>query len=166
MGKKCFKCSVIKPITEFYKHKEMADGHLNKCKQCTKDDSNKHRSDNIESVREYDRKRGQSPKRKQRNKDYQNNMKENNHEEWTKMRRDACKKSREKNREKFIANSRLRYAVKTNKIKKLPCSICGDIKSEAHHPDYQKPLEVIWLCDFHHKEEHKRLREIERNKIL
>ena len=39
--KKCFKCSESKEISEFYKHPEMGDGHLNKCKQCTIKDTNK-----------------------------------------------------------------------------------------------------------------------------
>ena len=32
--KKCKKCSVVKPIEEFHKHKMMRDGHLNICKAC------------------------------------------------------------------------------------------------------------------------------------
>lgn len=34
--KKCFICNIEKPITEFYKHPTTSDGHLGKCKECTK----------------------------------------------------------------------------------------------------------------------------------
>ena len=27
-----------------------------------------------------------------------------------------------------------------------PCEKCGSADSQKHHPDYSKPLDVIWLC--------------------
>ena len=41
--KTCFKCGRELPLSSFYKHPRMGDGHLNKCKDCTKKDV----SDNI-----------------------------------------------------------------------------------------------------------------------
>lgn len=36
--KRCYKCGRLLPITDFYRHPSMADGHLGKCKECTKQD--------------------------------------------------------------------------------------------------------------------------------
>jgi ribosomal protein S27AE len=36
-----------------------------------------------------------------------------------------------------------------------PCEVCGEKKVEAHHDDYDKPLDVRWLCPAHHAETHR-----------
>ena len=45
--KKCFKCGRLQPLDMFYKHPKMADGHLNKCKDCTKKDVHNKYMENI-----------------------------------------------------------------------------------------------------------------------
>lgn len=57
---------------------------------------------------------------------------------------------------KIEARLKLNYAVKCGKVKKLPC-FCSELKVDAHHPDYSKPLDVVWLCRLHHKQLHKKL---------
>lgn len=58
--KQCFKCGELKELTEFYKHKQMVDGHLNKCKSCTKNDVSENYSKNSKDQLfiEQERKRG------------------------------------------------------------------------------------------------------------
>ncbi len=48
----------------------------------------------------------------------------------------------------------LRDYVRRGKMIRLPCEVCGDVKTHGHHDDYDKPLEVRWLCVFHHRETH------------
>jgi len=45
--KKCFKCGIEKELSDFYVHPRMGDGHLNKCKECTKNDVHKDYRKNI-----------------------------------------------------------------------------------------------------------------------
>jgi hypothetical protein len=60
MEKQCFKCKVIKPLTEFYKHLKMKDGTVNKCKDCNKNDVKGNYLEHIKDPNyiEKERKRG------------------------------------------------------------------------------------------------------------
>ena len=49
----------------------------------------------------------------------------------------------------------LNHYLRDNHISRKPCEICGAEKSEAHHDDYDKPLEIRWLCFKCHREWHK-----------
>lgn len=57
MTKQCQKCRTTKQLTDFYPHKENADGLLNKCKTCTKEDVLRNRYAHHSYYLEYDRKR-------------------------------------------------------------------------------------------------------------
>lgn len=61
----------------------------------------------------------------------------------------------EKNKYKSAAHRLVNRAVAAGKLEKLPCEVCGEQKSQAHHSDYDKPLEVNWLCQLHHRALHK-----------
>lgn len=60
--KTCFKCGQTKKLDEFYIHKEMKDGHLNKCKSCAKLDVSKRHVLNMKnpSFLEKERERGRN----------------------------------------------------------------------------------------------------------
>lgn len=47
-----------------------------------------------------------------------------------------------------------RWAVHNAKLQHKPCVYCGIKKAEAHHPDHNNKLDVVWLCKPHHLKEH------------
>lgn len=61
-----------------------------------------------------------------------------------------------RNPEAVRAHNAVKEALRTGKLVKLPCQVCGSPHSEAHHPNYDKPLRVRWLCRIHHKRLHQR----------
>lgn len=138
--KKCFKCHETKPLSEFYKHKQMADGHLNKCKGCAKNDVNKNRYKNYEYYLDYDRRR------------FHENV------DRRKYSYEKSRQHRQSSPIKRQARVLVRNAVRDGRLAKQPCVVCGTTENiEAHHEDYSRPLEVVWLCRKHHGEAHRQI---------
>lgn len=136
MKKICFKCNEEKNLNKFYVHKEMYDGHFNKCKKCIKEDVLKYRKENIKKIRQYDRERAKLPHRRaesvKRTKEY-----------------------RQRYPEKHKAHQLVAHSLKIGNIIKQPCAVCNSTERiEAHHPNYSEPLNVVWLCSAHHSAVH------------
>lgn len=133
--KTCFKCLSVKPLEEFYVHPMMADGHLNKCKDCTRSDVALHRAANLEKIRAYDNWRALLPHR-------------------IELRRRVAAEYDASYPERKRATRAVNNAIRDGRLKKQPCHICGEPVVEAHHPDYSAPLDVVWLCVIHHRQLH------------
>ena len=134
--KKCFKCHQIKPLSDYYKHPRMGDGHLNKCKSCTKKDSVSRREINL-----------------------QNPL-------WVEWERDRCRRKSHKyngiwlarNPMKRKSQNTLNNAVRDGRIMKPNyCTSCfkTGVTIHGHHHDYSKPLDVEWLCAGCHGKRHR-----------
>lgn len=128
--KKCFKCDEVLPMAEFYPHPRMTDGHLGKCKKCTRYDTRQNRSARRAQYNAYDRERSKSP-----------------------TRIAAIRASRAT--EKKLATQAVYNALQHGRLTREPCVVCGELKSEAHHTDYSKQLDVMWLCRRHHAALHR-----------
>lgn len=147
--KTCRDCHVEKPATDFYPHPRMADGRLNKCKTCVKARISRHRRNNIEKIRAYDQIRNRLPHRLEIRRKYAKT------EAGKRVRATANSAWRQREPEKTAAHTILNHAIRDGKVKKGPCSVCGlKKKIHGHHEDYSKPLDVIWVCDKHHKQIH------------
>ena len=70
----------------------------------------------------------------------------------------ANKAYRQRNKKRLAAHNAVAKAVLRKGLAPLPCLECGELKTEAHHADYDRPLDVIWLCQPHHKETHAQAR--------
>lgn len=56
-------------------------------------------------------------------------------------------------RMKDSARSYANTYLRRGKIERKGCRVCGE-PAEMHHPDYARPLEVVWLCRRHHLDLH------------
>jgi hypothetical protein len=71
----------------------------------------------------------------------------------------ADQKRNLKYKKERAARTAVYRAIQKKLLIPLPCLICGN-NSEAHHANYDRPLDVVWLCTKHHKETHKLTKEL------
>lgn len=126
--KTCFKCGMLKELKDFYKHPRMPDGHVNKCKECNKNDVRSNRLVKINYYREYDKNRG------------------------SRQGSSYCKEYRKKYPNKYKAHTMIKNAIRSKKLVPESCCMCGaQENTHAHHDDYSKPLNIRWLCPSCHR---------------
>lgn len=148
--KKCTGCAQTKELFDFYKHPATADGFASKCKLCAKAVVKAAREKRADHYAEYERSRANNPNRVAARAAYAKTEKG----KAAHARALSAYQSRAPERRK--AHISLGNAVRSGRVLKWPvCALpeCNG-KPEAHHPDYSRPLDVVWLCSAHHKQAH------------
>jgi hypothetical protein len=146
--KTCTKCGVSKELSEYYRYGKKPDALLfSKCKECSKNDARNNYRNNKEYYAEYDRKREATEKRRLAKREASARYRILNKEKVKEYR--SVSKSNMP-RVQIAANYLLGNAVRDRRATRKPCAICGNVRSEGHHHDYYRPLNVTWLCRKHH----------------
>ncbi|CAL9961168.1 endonuclease [Vibrio phage K24] len=147
--KKCTKCQIEKECTDFQVRSASKDGFTARCKQCLSD-YDKSRANNSSRVRarkEYQKTDAYKESARRASRKYARDNKE--------KRKESVDKYREKNKKKYQCHGIVAYAIKCGNLVRNHCEVCYSAKTHAHHDDYDKPLDVRWLCDKHHNEWHR-----------
>jgi hypothetical protein len=150
--KECTKCSQIKDVVLFNKRMKSLDGYMPKCQSCEKEYKN------TDKYKESNRIRCKE--------DYKKNTTIRKAAVHTYKQTERGKEGESKQRKKYRAEYPLKYkahgivtrAILSGKLLKQNCEACGSTNGvEAHHEDYNKPLDVNWLCVPHHIARHKEI---------
>ena len=144
--KTCTKCNESKPVEAFRPDERSPDGYAYWCRRCFNRASEASKRRNKEAYNAKERAKYARRMVKLHGDGYVVGSPENRSVR-------ASKLDPEVKRLRHNARRVTRRAIAEGKLVKLPCQVCGG-DSEAHHPDYSKPLDVVWLCASHHKEIH------------
>jgi hypothetical protein len=138
----CKYCLSDKPAEGFYANNK------SRCKECVKAATRENYRKNIEHFKQYERQRASAPHRVLARKEYANT-------EAGKLRhREARLRYHERHPERRNAAVAVGNALRDGRLTRQPCHVCGQTAVEGHHPDYSRPLDVVWLCNQHHREAH------------
>lgn len=141
--KTCNKCNIPKELSEYHKNKKAKDGLQAKCKLCIKVYTDKYVKENIERIKEY-RSRPEVIEAKKI-------KRSTAHGKISTNRANRNSRNRYKNAAK--AQNKFNHAINSGKIlRPIFCDNCpSSVNVQGHHDDYNKPLEVRWLCGKCHR---------------
>lgn len=134
--KTCCRCGETKALEEFRQDKNVRSGRTGSCKRCLNAEAKHWREENPEKRREY------LEKLEKRFPGYKSKY---------------ARIQRERYPEKYRARKVVTSAVYTGSIEKPDsCEECRSVVDDsvalhAHHEDYSKPRDVIWLCRSCHR---------------
>ena len=132
LKKTCYHCKTEKPAAAFYPNRCRPDQLSTACKVCC-----------IVLRRKWS----------EENKDYANRRDRAYYRKHS-SRIKASSLSRKRSfPQRTAAQAAVRNAIRRGILTPEPCFICGR-KAEAHHPSYDLPLDVTWLCIRHHRRLH------------
>lgn len=143
--KVCLRCGELQRIAEFYTHPRMADGHLNKCKDCCRRAAAENPNRRLN-----DRRRNLKPERKAR---LLSSLRQ-----WAADHPKVDRTQRRTWPERFAARIAVAKAIKAGTLVRGPCERGDDTcrgRIEGHHDDYTRQLDVRWLCKKHHADVHR-----------
>ena len=163
--KRCRVCGETKPLDRYARDAKKAGGIRSLCKDCDNASRRKRRRDNIKEERERARIRyaeNIDENRIKRAECYYKNRDERIRQavEWSKNNRDKRRKYSKKEYYADPIKTKARRdssnAIRDKRLIPGPCEVCGSLKVEGHHDDYNKPLDIRWLCKGHHQEVHRK----------
>ena len=148
--KVCTRCKEEKHFDEFYTNRKVRDGKDYRCKSCVAE----YRKNNLERCRKIGLKsyyKNQSKNKKRAREYYYKNKDRINELSKTPHGREMSKKGvnsySSKHPDRHKTHVEFALAKRSGLLEKKPCEICGtDKKIHGHHEDYNKPLDVNWLC--------------------
>lgn len=129
----CHKCQTNKCKSEFNKCSRAKDGLQSSCKVCRDIAQRKARSTEVGKAKDIRYRTSEKGKESTRR----------NIANW-----------RNNNPKFVIAHNSVRNAIRDGKLFPKACEVCGASSVQAHHDDYNKPLDVRWLCIKHQAEWH------------
>lgn len=152
--KSCTKCNQVLSVALFYrKNKTLL---RSACKKCTTSSTRDYYLKNTEKHRKLTKRYYRANKESivEMNKAW---AKTSN---GAKSLKKAAIKYSAANRKKVNAAWRVGYEIERGRMRRGPCVVCGEPKTHGHHEDYDRPLDVIWLCPQHHKDVHSKVIDI------